>query len=44
MTGLIGMNLREIPPWHDNLFWVLLGAMGTLSVGQWLYFVRRGWV
>jgi magnesium transporter len=44
LTGLIGMNLSEVPPWRDNLFWMFLGGMGTLSVGQWLYFVRRGWV
>jgi magnesium transporter len=44
ITGLFGMNLRDTPPWDDNLFWVFLAAMGALSVGQWVYFVRRGWV
>ena len=44
ITGLFGMNLRQVPLWKDNLFWVFLVMMAAISVGQWLYFRRKGWV
>ena len=42
-TGLFGMNLREVPLWHDSLFWVFVVGMVVISVMQWLYFRSRGW-
>ncbi len=42
-TGVFGMNLRETPIWHDTLFWVFLAAMFLMSVGQFVYFRRKGW-
>jgi magnesium transporter len=45
LTGLIGMNLRDIPPWKDDTyFWPLIVLMLTISLSQWLYFKRKGWV
>lgn len=45
VAGLWGMNFAAVPgaTWDDGFFW-LLGAMGVLAVGLWLYFVRRGFV
>jgi magnesium transporter len=43
LTGLLGMNLRESPPWDDYFFWVFLGGMFGLSVAQYLYMRRKGW-
>ncbi len=42
-TGLLGMNLRVVPLWQDNLFWVLLVIMATVSAMQLLYFRKKGW-
>ena len=42
-TGVFGMNLRETPIWHDPLFGVFLAGMAIASVGQFLYFRRKGW-
>ncbi|MCC6383234.1 MAG: magnesium transporter CorA family protein [Dehalococcoidia bacterium] len=44
VTGLLGMNLRETPPWQDGLFWVVLGIMFGISAAQFVYFVRKRWV
>lgn len=44
VTGLLGMNMRETPPWQDGLFWVVLAVMFGISVAQFVYFVRRRWV
>jgi magnesium transporter len=42
-TGVFGMNLRETPIWHDPIFWLFLGGMAAASIGQFLYFRRKGW-
>lgn len=44
ITGLFGMNLRQVPLWNDSLFWVFLVMMTAISAGQWFYFKRKGWV
>lgn len=44
VTGVFGMNLRVVPLWQDNFFWVLLLAMLASSVGQFWYFRRKNWV
>jgi magnesium transporter len=44
ITGVFGMNLRVQPLWKDPIFWVFLLGMAGLSVVQWLYFRRKGWV
>src|SRR5262249_39987361 len=44
ITGLLGMTLRDTPPWSDPLFFVFLAGMATLSVVQWFYFKRKGWM
>jgi magnesium transporter len=43
-TGLFGMNLRRQPLWQDNLFWVFLVLMAVITLLQWAYFRRKGWV
>ena len=45
IAGLWGMNFARVPgaTWHDGFFW-LLGSMGLLAAGLWVYFVRRGFV
>ena len=43
VTGLFGMNLREVPLWHDPIFWVFVIGMLVASVMQWLYFRSKGW-
>lgn len=43
-TGVFGMNLREQPIWDDPIFWVFVGSMFGVSVFQWVYFRRKGWV
>jgi magnesium transporter len=42
-TGVFGMNLRETPIWHDPIFWIFLAGMAIASIGQFLYFRRKGW-
>lgn len=44
ITGLLGMNLRQTPPWSDALFWVLIGAMVVFMVLMWAYLRRKRWV
>ncbi len=44
ITGLLGMNLREVPLWKDNLFWLFLLIMAAISAAQLYYFRRKGWV
>ncbi len=42
-TGVFGMNLRETPIWHDPLFVVFLAGMAIATIGQFVYFRRKGW-
>jgi magnesium transporter len=42
-TGVFGMNLRDTPIWRDPIFWIFLGCMAAASVGQFVYFRRKGW-
>lgn len=44
ITGVFGMNLRKVPLWEDNLFWLFLGTMLAMSVAQFWYFRRKNWV
>jgi magnesium transporter len=44
ITGVFGMNLRKVPLWEDNLFWVFISAMLLMSVAQFWYFRRKRWV
>jgi magnesium transporter len=44
ITGVFGMNLRTVPLWEDNLFWVFISAMLLMSVAQFWYFRRKRWV
>jgi magnesium transporter len=44
VTGLLGMNMRSVPPWHDAYFWVVLALMGCFCVVQILYFKAKGWI
>ena len=45
MAGLYGMNFANIPElqWRWGYF-ALLGIMGALAIGQWIYFSRRGFI
>jgi magnesium transporter len=45
IAGIYGMNFANMPElqWRWGYF-ALLGAMGVLAVGQWIYFARRGFV
>lgn len=47
ITGLFGQNFGHMPQVdHDPgyLWWVALGFMGLISVGQIVYYRRRGWL
>jgi magnesium transporter len=45
LAGIYGMNFRLMPElaWHWGYFGVL-GLMAAIAVGQWIYFVRRGFI
>lgn len=45
IVGLYGMNFTNMPElqWRNGYFW-LLGAMAVLATGQWVYFLRRGFI
>lgn len=45
MAGLYGMNFTNMPElqWRWGYF-ALLGIMGALAIGQWIYFSRRGFI
>lgn len=45
VTGMWGMNFAQLPATDlDHGFYWLLGIMGVVALGLWLYFVRRGFV
>ncbi len=45
IAGLWGMNFVQIPGADvDNGFWWLIGAMGVIALGGWIYFARRGFI
>jgi magnesium transporter len=47
VTGLFGQNFAAMPQvQHDNgyLWWIVLGGMATLSLGQLVYYRRQGWM
>lgn len=45
LAGLYGMNFVNIPEleWRWGYF-ILVGIMATVAVGQWIYFARRGFI
>lgn len=45
LAGLYGMNFVNIPElqWQWGYF-ILVGIMATVAVGQWIYFARRGFI
>lgn len=43
VSGLLGMNLRSVPPWTDGVFWALIGVLLVVSAVEFSYLRRRGW-
>ncbi len=47
ITGLFGQNFGHSPQVeHDSgyNFWIVLGVMVIITIGQIWYFKRRGWI
>jgi magnesium transporter len=45
IAGIYGMNFSNMPElgWRSGYF-ALLGLMAVIAIGQWIYFVRRGFI
>lgn len=45
LAGIYGMNFVNMPEleWRNG-YLVLLGLMAVIAIGQWVYFVRRGFI
>jgi len=45
IAGIFGMNFIEMPWLRSSQgFWVVLSVMGVITIGEWIYFARRGFV
>jgi len=42
-SGMMGMNLHNIPPWNAADFWYITAGMVVFAAAMLLYFRRKGW-
>ena len=42
-SGMMGMNLNNVPPWSDGEFWAITAGMVVFSGAMLVYFRKRGW-
>ena len=44
LTGLYGMNVNLPLGQHPNAFFIVLGFMGAIMIGMFVYFARKRWL